>query len=314
MPPIRILAIPARRTHACALAALALFAVAGCSDMKFVNARDLGQEGDDARENLVLSGMTADFTSGSQLQHRVHSRRADLTLLPSARRMRIVDVKVDSFNPEGRLQGKTRADRGTVFLTDVPGTSPLTRRGKNDIEFAGNVKYRIPSAKDPTTDTVWLETEALRWDSSGQRFRSEAPYRMTMATAGKPPVLAVGDGFAVSQDLKVWNVRHGGLGMGGVGDMRTQNERRSAQAAAETESRENAGKQSRTDGEAELPVSAPGKPGAAGPTAEVRDTAAGPRKYARLPASPRVSTEQTTAEKELVDRAVRPLDGKPKSP
>jgi hypothetical protein len=195
-----------------------------------------------------------------------------------------------------------------VYLADVPATSPLSRRSRNDIEFSGSVSYRIPSAKDPTTDTVCLETESLRWDNAGAKFRSESPYRMAMAQSGKPPVSAVGDGFAVSQDLKTWNVRHGGLGMGHGGDMRGQNSVRREAVVAEAARLERAEDGQQPGGQEELPVAAPGAQHSAPsrPRSEIRDTAAGPRKYAVIPPPKRVSAEQTTADLELIRRAVAP--------
>ncbi|MBX7246576.1 MAG: hypothetical protein K1X53_13855 [Candidatus Sumerlaeaceae bacterium] len=184
---------------------------AGCSDMKFVS-NNVDENAPDSRTDIKLTGVTTDITSGAVVMNRIHGREA---VFPNNRsRITMKDVKVEAYAADGKLQGATVADTGVVFLND----DPSAQRSKNDLVFEGNVVHRVPSATDPTTDTAQLNTNNLVWDNTSQRFLGNTYYQMVMNSPGKRPVRLVGDAFAVTQDLRKWDVKHGAMGGGGIED------------------------------------------------------------------------------------------------
>jgi hypothetical protein len=112
------------------------------------------------------------------------------------------------FNTSGALEGLTSARSGVVFMA----ANDKARGSKNDIELSGDVIHRVPRLDDPTTDSARLATEQVRWDNAVQRFRGEKPFRMTMFQRGGPAVVALGDGFVATKDLREWDVKHGAVG------------------------------------------------------------------------------------------------------
>jgi hypothetical protein len=186
------------------LAASAAFA--GCSDLKFVNVTNLS-EGPDPREDMRLTEVIADLTSGGLVQRRVSS---DSGIYSQNRNyLELQEANVETFNNDFQLEGMTAAKKAVVHLADKPELP--TPRSRNDIEFAGNVVHRIPMKDDPTSDAIMLQTELLEWDQKGERFRCKSFYRMVMAQPGRSALVAIGDGFAATRDLRSWVVTHGGL-------------------------------------------------------------------------------------------------------
>lgn len=187
----------------------------GCSDMKFVNSTD-ASDGPDPREDIRLTGVEADLTSGALLQNRVHgtagrySEAQGLMLLSS--------VKVEAFDSKGSLQGLTNATSATIFLRDRADW----QRAKSDMDFVGSVHHRVPNKQDPTSDSVVLDTDHLRWIQKEQRFKSESPYRMTMIQANGRSMVAMGDEFRASRDLRSWMVSHGAISTNLTSDVRAE--------------------------------------------------------------------------------------------
>lgn len=179
----------------------------GCSDLKFLNAADLGAEEADPREDVRLTGVAADITSGGLVERRVQS---SLGVYSQARNfLELNAVRVEGYSKDQRLEGITSADKATVHLADKPALKPP--RSRNDIEFVGNVRHRVPSKDDPSTDSVNLQTERLEWDQKTQRFVCPSYYKMTMSQPGKPPLVALGDAFSTTRDMRQWVVTHGGM-------------------------------------------------------------------------------------------------------
>lgn len=193
-----------RFSHLAALCVTVL-ALAGCTEMRFVDSNDQEAE-DDPRENIRLTGVITDMTSGPVVTTRVMS---DEAIYNERRRvLTLSDVEVRMFNTSGTVEGQTSAETGLVFMAP----DEKAQRSKNDIELSGNVVHRVPRADNPTTDSARLTTAQVRWDNAAQRFRGEKPFRMTMFQQGRPPVVAVGDGFVANKNLREWDVKHGAVG------------------------------------------------------------------------------------------------------
>lgn len=188
----------------------ALLAVAGCGQIKAEGPAATGQsspEDEEARSDIHLTGVTADLTTSGVLQNRVHSEVTTYSLTHNL--LELGQVRVTAFGKESTTtpQGITSARRGVVYLADHPELS----RHKDDMEFAGNVVYRVLDPKDPTTNTASLETEQLIWQSDVQKFRCPAKFRNILSQPGKRPMAMVGDGFVTTKDLSHWDVKHGAI-------------------------------------------------------------------------------------------------------
>ena len=202
-------------------AAFAVISLSACSDMKLVNMAAVEPE-EDPRENIHLTGMKAEITSGSLVQHHIESSTATLVLGVEKRRLNVGDLMVTSYNDKGKMQGITEAGAGVVYLA----ADPILKRARSDMDFSGGVEYRVPQADDPTTNAVTMKTQELRWDGAAGLFRSPSYYEMIMQTPNKMTFMSVGDGFTATKDLQMWNVKHGGIGTLTDADMRVVNARK----------------------------------------------------------------------------------------
>ncbi|PKO17539.1 hypothetical protein CVU37_08605 [candidate division BRC1 bacterium HGW-BRC1-1] len=206
------------KIHLPLMAIAAMFVLSACSEMKLVNAGAVESE-EDPRENIHLTGMKAEVTSGSLVQHQIESSTASLVLGVANRRLNVGTLTVASYNDKGKLQGITEAESGVVYLA----ADAKLKRARSDMDFSGGVEYRVPQADDPTTNSVTMVTEELRWDGTAGLFRCPSYYQMTMQSPNNMTFVAVGDGFTATRDLQKWNVKHGGIGTVSNLDMRTVN-------------------------------------------------------------------------------------------
>lgn len=216
------------------LAPLLLF---GCSEMQFASTPAATEE-DDGREDMHLTGVVTDMTSSGLVQNRIVSDKA----IYSERKSLLVlnDVQVHSFGEAGQAKGVTSAKKGTVYLANqkiIKGNKTVDRH-KDDLEFAGNVQHRALKKDDPTTDTMRLNTEELLWSEADQRFKTNAFYRMLMYRPNQPPMIAMGDGFTATQDMRSWLVRYGGLSTTGDPNAREAGEIMRKNIKTEVEARE----------------------------------------------------------------------------
>jgi hypothetical protein len=198
------------------LVAVALASV-GCTEMKFVLAPPPSQE-EDPRENIVLTGVDAQFTSGSLVQNRILAQQG---VLHDTKGLLILTRPVIQFHDVRSTQpAETHATTATFFLAE----DRKTKHQKGDVVLTGRVRHAIPSKDDPTTASVLVETENLVWRAATQIFEGNSFYRMTLNVPGKAPIVTIGDAFIASRDLRNWNVRYGGLATQAVsGDFRRDN-------------------------------------------------------------------------------------------
>jgi len=179
--------------------------ITGCSEFKFVNQKFTDRP-DDPRADIVLRNVRAEFTSGSLMQRRVKS---DAAVYQETRGMLLLAAPtIESFTAEGTIEGVTNATTATMFLADAP----QLKRRKGDFQLIGRVQYRAPSKSDPTTDSLILYTSSLGWINDKELFVCDAPYEMKMFVPNRAPMVAAGDQFVATRDLRVWNVKHGALG------------------------------------------------------------------------------------------------------
>lgn len=176
--------------------------LAGCSDMQFVNAPNLVPERD-PREDIILTNVSTDMTSGGVVQQRVFGDKAIYS--EASQDLTINDVQVTTFGEEQTTQSITHADVGQIWFADVP----EMEIGRRDMRFAGDVLYRSPNAEDPTTDTMRLTSDLILWNELEQKFRSPRGYEMLLLPKGQAPVRQVGKGFEAAQDLTRFVVRTG---------------------------------------------------------------------------------------------------------
>ena len=269
-----------RLTPPAVLAAALLLVLCGCTDLKLVNVAAVEQE-EDPRENIQLRGMSAEMTSGSLVEHRLHSTTAVLVMGADRQRLDLGDMDVETYSPEGELQSVTRAKFGSVFLTEAP----ERERERGDLELS-RVEYRVPAADNASTDAIRLTTDKLLWDSNAGLFRSPTFYRMTMQSPNGMEFVALGDGFTVTRDMSTWNVKHGGLGSGIGHDMRAENAERGAEARQEADSRQAEAEARQVRQETVAPQ--PPSPGGEVPPASQPGVVVDPsgRKRAVIPAPP----------------------------
>lgn len=177
----------------------------GCSEFKFVNQRFTDRP-DDPRADIVLRNVRAEFTSGSLMQRCVKS---DAAVYQETRGILLLAAPtIESFTSDGAIEGVTNATTATMFLADAP----QLKRRKGDFQLIGRVQYRAPSKTNPTTDSLILYTSSLGWMNDKELFVCDAPYEMKMFVPNRAPVIAAGDQFVATRDLRVWNVKHGALG------------------------------------------------------------------------------------------------------
>lgn len=211
---------------ACASWALGLVLVAGCSDLKFVTSHAVVTE-DDPRENIVLRGVDAQFTSGSLVQTRVVAATGTYDL--GKGRLVLSDTTIHSRDAKSTSPAETRATTATFYLA----ADPTNHRAKGDFVLFGRVVHRVPAKDNSTTDAIVVETERLVWDGTKELFVGDSFYRMFINSAGKQPIVAIGDAFVASRDLRHCNVRHGGITTkGDTGDFRLENAKRKSELEA----------------------------------------------------------------------------------
>lgn len=190
---------PARGLY---LAICMLLFLPACSDMQFVNATNLVPE-KDPREDIVLTNVSADLTSGGEVQQRIRGSHAVYS--EAGEDLAIKNISVTSYDENGTTRSITRAELGEVYFADLPERGV----GRRDMKFAGDVLYRTPQADDPTTDSMWLTSELITWDESQQKFRSPEGYEMILQPKGQAPVRQTGKSFEAAQDLTRFVVRTG---------------------------------------------------------------------------------------------------------
>ncbi len=225
---------------------------AGCSEMKFVNTTEkAAASSSDTGEDIRLTGMVADLTSGPLVQHRVKVATALLAMTGPRRTLTMDTVRVDSFDRDGSVQAVTSAKNGIVFMTD----NPEAQHKRNDMVFEGDVRYRVPRKGDPTTDTLSVRSEKMQWENENQQFHCPTHFEKIMYSPNRPPFRVVGEEFTASRDLQTWRISHGGIGAGREGDIRGDNVRRSQETLARlSQLDQSLSEQSRP---AELPVAPP---------------------------------------------------------
>jgi hypothetical protein len=198
---------------------LSAFLLVGCSEMKFVTAVSQAKNGEDEAENVQVTGVRAEFTSGTTVQTRVIAQKG---ILHDSRGVLVLTQPlIEMPDRETTRVASTRATTATFYLS----SDKKEKREKSDFVLTGNVTYSLPMKDDPSTVALVVETSHLVWNSLHELFESDSPYRMIMNPPGKPPIVALGDAFVASRDLRHWNVRHGGIGTNTEkGDFRKQNE------------------------------------------------------------------------------------------
>jgi hypothetical protein len=271
------------RLICCAL--LAMLCLCGCSDLKFVNVVEMATDEADPREDVQLTGVTADMTSGGLVQRRILSDNARWS---QARAFLQLDAaRVESFDSSATLESETRADEITMHLADKPALG----RVRDDIEFIGNVHHRVPQKDDPTSDVVTLQTEKLMWDQRAERFLTSNTYfTLRITPPNGNPLTTIGDGFVATRDLRSWAVQYGGITTNPYADIRQQAQRERAEAAASTANDEKAQNPPLQADPIELPVELGGEPADSGMTAPIKtaptEQIIDGRKHYRLPQLP----------------------------
>lgn len=186
----------------CLCIAAALACLSGCTDMKFVDATNLVPE-KDPREDIILTNVSADLTSGGLVQQRIGGDEAIFS--DASQDLTIKNVRVAMIGSDHTTRSITEADMGEIYFADKPEKSI----GRRDMRFAGNVLYRTPQAEDQTTDSMRMTSELVIWDESDQRFISPRGYEMLLLPTGRPPIRQSGKGFEAAQDLSRFVVRTG---------------------------------------------------------------------------------------------------------
>jgi hypothetical protein len=179
--------------------------LSGCSDLKFVTAPAGAMEDNDPRENIVLKGIKAEFTSGSVVKTSVLSDEG--TLFDKKGLLVLGRPKILMRDANTTLVTETVATTAVFYLS----ADKKARRDKGDFVLQGDVRHMVPSKENPSTAAVMVETSALIWQAKNELFEAPSYYRMVLKAAGKPPFVAIGDAFVASKDLRHWNVRYGGL-------------------------------------------------------------------------------------------------------
>ena len=183
-------------------AILLLISLSGCSDLKFVNQKEIAPE-NDPREDLVIKGLSADLTSAGLVQHHVSGTNANFSQVTN--QLKIADIEVRTYSKSGETQGVTSATQGTIYMAD----DPEANRKDNDILFAGGVNYRSPSKQDPNSDLITLDTESLVYDGHAERFQGDTSLTASLRAEGKRPVTMTGSSFRVPRDLSRFTVNAG---------------------------------------------------------------------------------------------------------
>ena len=200
------------------LTSFAALALAGCSDMRFVDAKKETEA--DPRENIVLTHVVADMTSGGALMHRVKSREA--VYEETRKGLALTGLNVEIYDNKHRLQGETQAATGRVYLADDAKAGRL----RNDFELTSDVHHRVPKTDDPTTDSIQLTTENLVWSGRTSQFLGDKPFEICIFQPGKSPIGVSGDGFRVARNLKRWVFMHGAVSTGGTSVPREEIDKR----------------------------------------------------------------------------------------
>lgn len=174
----------------------------GCTDMMFADADVLIPE-KDPREDIVLTNVQAELTSGGIVQQQISGNQAVFS--QASDELIIKDISVTMFSDGNSTRSLTQAELGQIHFADKPELDV----GRRDMKFAGDVLYRNPQVNDPTTDSMRLTSELILWDESEQKFKSPMGYEMLLLPKGSAPVRQFGKGFEATQDLSRFVVRTG---------------------------------------------------------------------------------------------------------
>lgn len=167
--------------------------------------RNLARE-NDPREDILLTKVSADLTTGGLVQHRVSGNEA--TFSQSRNLLVFKDVAVNTYASDGTIQGVTRAELGQVFLAP----DPALQRNQNDMRFAGNVRYSAPNRDHPETDTLQLSTEQLIYDDALEEFQGVSTHSVVMMPPGKRPLYMQGSKLRVPRDMSRFSMLKGSVG------------------------------------------------------------------------------------------------------
>jgi hypothetical protein len=195
--------------------------------MKFVTG-SAPATNDDPRQAIVLRGVDAQVTSGTLVKNRILA--AEGTLFEGKGLLVLAHPRIESRDRDTTIAAKTSATTAVFYLAG----DASKKHQKGDMEMTGNVRHVVPAKSDPTTASVIIETENLAWRAATQIFEANSFYRMTLNVPGKSPLVAIGDAFVASRDLRNWNVKHGGLAtFATTDDFRASNAAKSLALAAE---------------------------------------------------------------------------------
>ncbi len=183
---------------------LAILLLTGCSEMQFAGQTELVPE-KDPREDIVLTSVSTQMTSGGVVQQRIAGQEAVFS--EAENQLTIRGISVAMLADSGETKSLTRADLGQIYFAD----RPAEQIGRRDMKFAGDVLYRNPQKNDPTTDSLQLTSQLILWDESEEKFISPTGYEMLLLPKGKKPVRQRGKGFEATQDLSRFVVKAGSV-------------------------------------------------------------------------------------------------------
>ena len=184
--------------------------LAGCSDFRFVNAKQSQKE--DPRELLRLINPRAELTSGSRVTARLIAHEAVYS--DQRRKLELTSMTLFNFDGEGNPQGKTVAKTGNAYFAD----NEAVKRKRNDIELKGSVTHEMNDKASSDTQ-VWLETDSLLWDTALELFRGDNPFHGVITQADKPPMQMQGKSFVATKNMRSWQIRAGAYGAESKGDL-----------------------------------------------------------------------------------------------
>lgn len=190
----------------------------GCSDLIFVNNTEQVPE-KDTREDIVITSLSANLTSGGVTLQRVGGDEAIYST--SENRLYINDINVITYNSDKTTQSITHSNMGAIYLAD----SAEYGRKRKDMEFSGNVLYRAPMKDTPTSDSLRMTTEHVIWDQNALKFYAPQNYEMILSQKGKNPIRQLGQGFEATRDLRRFVVKAGAVTSDMVKDPRLEQDK-----------------------------------------------------------------------------------------
>lgn len=193
-----------RRNFIHVMFVLAGSSLVGCSEMRFAGKDDV-RPANDTREDVRLTGVNADLTSGGKTLQRVGGDRAVFS--QNQNLLRINEVEVEMVGDAGKTEGVTEAKVAEIYLADAPDKS----RKRSDMEFSGGVVYRSPQPGNPEEDTLRLNTEQLLFENASGLFRSNTSHTITMLPPSKKPIFMTGKAFTATRDLTRFDVQAGAI-------------------------------------------------------------------------------------------------------